>query len=373
MSTTALVAWLPGDGIGPEVAQAAREVLDVVLQRCSLVANHDVIPCGGKYYLRHGQDWPSDGAERCARADVMFLGAVGYPSPTGSGPVTRGDGRMAGYSAVLGNRQKFDLFANIRPVRLWPGLSRRITGRLRSVWSPEDVNLEIIRENTEGLYIEAGATLRSGGSPVGQVAVDTRVVTRAASMRICEVAFQRASRSVTAVVKHNLLEGCRLFVDTFKEVSLRYPHIEANVTLVDAFAPDLIQSPEKYDVVVTTNLFGDILTDLAAVLQGGMGMAIGGNIGLSHAMFEPIHGSAPDIAGQGKANPLAMILSVAEGLRWLSLQKGSPWREAAERIERAVGHIISQGPLTADLVGSAGGASTAEVTEALVDVIRRVE
>ena len=377
LELSAHFALLPGDGIGREVMDAAREVLDVVASRFGLKLSYDSIPCGGEYYLEHGRDWPEDGEQRCRSADVILLGAVGFPSPTGSGPVMRADGHMAGYSAVLGNRTTLDLFANVRPVRLLDGIQHLISGHRRALWRPEDVDFVIIRENTEGLYVGAGAVLRPGG--VGQLAVDTRIVTRAASERVCRLAFQLAvSRAhqkrregrVTAVVKHNVLDGCRLFVEVFEDTAKAFPEVKKNVTLVDAFAPALIQKPEELDVVVTTNMFGDILTDLAAVLQGGMGMAVGCNLGDSSAMFEPIHGSAPDIAGLGIANPLAMVLSAAEALKWLGTNtyRPSEWMRAGQCVEDSVRALVSSGgPLTPDLAGEAQGATTAEVTAALKD------
>lgn len=380
------IVLLPGDGIGPEVIEAAKSVLDVVSAIFGLEFSFDEIPCGGAYYLEHGRDWPETAESRCAAADAILLGAVGAPSPDGPGPVMRVDGRMAGYSAVLGNRQRLDLFANIRPVRRWSGLNERGCDRFSSVWTSQEVNLVILRENTEGLYVEAGSVVRPGG--LGQAAVDTRLITRRASERICRLAFElankrRNSRSsldmehitrVTAVTKHNVLEGCKLFAEVFREIGSEYPHLSQDIMLVDAFAPALMQKPGAFDVVVTTNLFGDILTDLASVLQGGMGMAVGCNIGMEHAMFEPIHGSAPDIAGQGCANPLAMILAAAEMLRWLAARKNSLWSDAADAIEGAVQALILEGgPLTPDLArGHGSSASTMEVASAVAAQIRRL-
>lgn len=351
---------------------AARCVLDAVAQRLKFSISYDEIPCGGRYYLQHGRDWPRDAEARCDAADAILLGAVGWPSPNGRGPVTRADGKMAGYSAVLGNRNRLDLYANIRPIRLFPGVSHHLAGDRRQLWRPADVDLVFVRENTEGLYVGASGRLDPGG--VARVATDTRIITRDASERVCRCAFEladkRGSGSVTAVAKHNVLEGCRLFTEVFHEVSAAWPGVEARVAIVDAFAPALLVAPEKYGVVVTTNLFGDILTDLAALLQGGMGMAVGCNVGDEHAMFEPIHGSAPDIAGTHRANPMAMILAAAEAFRWLGERRAqSELQEAARRVEAAVAAVLARGtPLTADLVGS-DGAPTSAVTRAVVEAI----
>jgi 3-isopropylmalate dehydrogenase len=206
-----------------------------------------------------------------------------------------------------------------------------------------------LRENTECLYAGMGGILRPGGT--AQVATDTRVITRRASERIIKLAFETAKgrngapkdgkRRVTCVVKNNVLDGCRLFHEIFEEIGAEYPDIETDVAIVDAFTQWLIGQPEYYDVVVTTNMFGDIVTDLASVLQGGMGMAVGCNVGDQHAMFEPIHGSAPKYAGKDRVNPMAMILSLAEGLRWLGKKKGDEVVSASgDHIENAVRAVL---------------------------------
>ncbi|MEO1234802.1 MAG: isocitrate/isopropylmalate family dehydrogenase [Myxococcota bacterium] len=373
MAAEARLALLAGDGIGPEVMAAARLVLEASGAAFDLELSFDEIPCGGRYYLEHGRDWPEDAEARCAAADLLLLGAVGWPSPTGSGPVTMANGHMAGHSAVLGNRARLDLFANVRPIRLFEGVRPIVAGRPSEVWRPAEVDLVIVRENTEGLYVGAGGTLRPGGQPT--VATDTRIVTWAGSQRVCRVAFDLARRrgtpKVTAVVKHNVLEGCRLFVDAFEALGSDFPEVEREVMLVDAFALAVLQDPARFEVVVTTNLFGDILTDLAAILQGGMGMAVGANLGHQHAMFEPVHGSAPDLAGRGVANPLAMILATAEALRWWGARRGSPFEVAAAAIDAAVSEVLRRGEsLPADLTGGEG-ASTMTVARAVADEIQR--
>jgi len=370
------VVVLPGDGIGVEVCIEARKVLDAVSARTDAKFDVTEIPCGGKFYLSHGsRDWPEGAEKQCADADVILLGAVGWPSPTSPGPITMSDGKMAGYSAVIGNRLKLDLFANVRPVKLYEGVQHRISGRSSLVWQPKDVDMVFIRENTEGLYSGSGGILAPGG--VNMVATDTRIITRAASERVCKLAFEMArgrngapgdkKKRVTAVVKHNVLYGCKLFAEVFTEVGKSYPDIERELAIVDAMTQWLITQPEHYDVVVTTNMFGDILTDLAAVLQGGMGMAVGCNVGERHGMFEPIHGSAPTLK-PGQANPLAMIMSTAEALRWLGRRKSDQALVGAgDRIEAGVRAVVARGaPLTADLVGADRAALTQDVTAAVI-------
>jgi len=375
---TYTLVTLPGDGVGPEVMAQALRVLEHVSAPLGLHWSIDEVPCGGQYYLAHGRDWPEDAEARCDAADLLLLGAVGWPDPRGNGPVTMPDGKMAGYSPVLGNRTRLDLYANIRPVKLYDGVQHRVHGRHRLIWDPERVDLVILRENTEGLYAGTGGKLQPGGR--AEVAIDTRVITRRASERIITRAFElcvargRGAPAdgrlrVTAIVKDNVLHGCQLFRDVFHEIGERYPQVERELAIVDAFTQWIIGQPEHYDVCVTTNMFGDIVTDLASVLQGGMGMAVGANVGDTHGMFEPIHGSAPKHAGQDKANPIAMVLALEEGLAWLgSRERDAALLTAARVIEDAVIALLRAGaPLTYDLVGADAAASCSAVGQALAE------
>lgn len=373
------IVLLPGDGVGIEVAEQAKRVLGLVAEKTDTKLQIEEIPCGGQYYLAHGRDWPEGSEARCKAADLILLGAVGWPSPDGSGPVTMPDGKMAGYSPVIGNRIRLDLYANIRPVKLFEGVRHRISGAHREVWLPANVDMVIVRENTEGLYSGIGGVLAPGGR--GVVATDTRLITRRASERVIRLAFELAKqrngapkdhkRRVTCVVKNNVLYGCRFFHEVFQEIGAEYTDIEKDVAIVDAFTQWLVGQPEFYDVVVTTNMFGDIVTDLASVLQGGMGMAVGCNVGDDHAMFEPIHGSAPKHAGKDRANPMAMILATGEGLKWLGRRKEDPRLESAGRgIEEAVRTVLKKGePLTYDLAGEERGAPMSRVTTAVLEAM----
>ncbi len=363
---------LPGDGIGIEVMSEARALIDVVTAATGVPMALDEIPCGGKFYLEHGsRDWPEGSEEKCAAADAILLGAVGWNGPNGTPvtiPAAGGAGeKMAGWSPVIGNRMKLDLYANIRPVRCLPGTRHGISGRFASVWQPEHVDVVIIRENTEGLY--SGIAERAAD---GSRATDTRVITRHASRRVCKAAFELSRRRgkgapfdgkkrVTCIVKHNVLTGCRLFLEAYREVAKDYPDVEQDIAIVDSFAMFVLTQPEKYDVCVTTNMFGDILTDLASVLQGGMGMAVGCNVGDDHAMFEPIHGSAPPLAGKDKANPMAMMMATGECFGWLGHRHGDARLTVAHAaIEAAVAAIVARGaPLTGDLGGTAGSRAVA--------------
>jgi 3-isopropylmalate dehydrogenase len=376
------VVALPGDGTGPEVMAQGLRVLRAAAAAAETELQIEEIPCGGQFYLRHGQrDWPEGAEERCAEADVLLLGAVGWPSPSGA-PVTMKDGRMAGWSPVIGNRQRLDLYANVRPVKLYPGVLHRIHGERKRVWDAEKVDFVIIRENTEGLYAGAGGVLAPGGR--SHVAIDNRIITREASERVIRFAFELSRRRgrgapkdgkkrVTAILKDNVLRGCQMFGEIFRQIGEEYPDVGKDTAIVDAFTQWIMGQPEHYDVCVTTNMFGDIVTDLASVLQGGMGMAVGCNIGDRHAMFEPIHGSAPKHAGKDVVNPMAMILAVREALRWVSERRNAPrLAQASDSIERAVQAVLARGePLTYDLVGEERAASTTRVGDAILAELER--
>jgi len=295
------------------------------------------------------------------------------------------NGKMAGYSAVIGNRLNLDLFANVRPVKLFPGIKHQISGRSTLVWEPKDVDMVFVRENTEGMYTGMGGIVTGAGG-VKTMATDVRLITRAASERVIRYAFELCKsrnkgapgdgkKRVTAIVKNNVLDGCRLFSEIFQEVGSEYPEIDKELAIVDAFTQWLVTRPEHYDVCVTTNMFGDIVTDLASVLQGGMGMAVGCNMGERHAMFEPIHGSAPPLAGKDSANPIATILATAEMLKWLAERHGDDaLARGATCIEEAVTALLRKGaPLTADVVGEERGASMSAVADAICqDVASRL-
>jgi len=374
------VVLLPGDGIGVEVAACARQLLDAVADAGVATLAVEEIPCGGKFYLEHGsRDWPEGSEDKCRAADVILLGAVGWPSPTG-GPVTMSDGKMAGYSPVIGNRVKLDLYANVRKVKLLPGVRHRISGQFAQVWSPANVDMVFLRENTEGMYSGMSGTLAPGGVP--SIATDTRLITRAASERIIRKAFELCQarergapgdgkKRVTAIVKNNVLDGCKLFAKIFDEIGSEYADIDRELAIVDAFTQWLVTQPERYDVCVTTNMFGDIVTDLASVLQGGMGMAVGCNLGDDHAMFEPIHGSAPPFAGQDRLNPMAMLLATGEALTWLGQRKrDDALVRAGAAVEQAVAAICERGaPLTEDLTDQSPAAMSA-VAAAVCDEVR---
>lgn len=366
------IAVFPGDGTGPEVVREGLRVLEALAATGAAPWHVTEYPGGGQYYLKTGREWEPEGEAAARGADAILLGAVGWPGAT----LPNGD--IAGRALVLGLRESLDLYANVRPCRLYPGVKHQISGEYREVWSPQNVDMVIVRENTEDLYTPARGRLRRGGET--EVAIDTRVVTRKGSERIVRYAFELARartrgapgdgvRRVTCVDKANVLEGCRFFRETFDRVGADYPEIERDYAYVDAFTQWLVRNPERYNIVVSTNMMGDIITDLAAVLQGGMGFASGGNIGTDHAMFEPVHGSAPKHAGKNQVNPFATFFAVEQMLRWLGdRHDDARLRAAADRLERAIAEVLRAG--RAHTYDQGGTVPTSGAGELLASAIR---
>jgi homoisocitrate dehydrogenase len=325
------ICLLGGDGIGPEVTAEAVRVLEALSRDSEIRLDFSPGDIGYGAYRQHGTPLPDATLALARSADATLLGAV--TTPPG----------IPGYtSPVLGLRRQLDLFACVRPIRSRPGAKPAI-------------DMVIVRENTEGLY--AGRE-----HATSERAVTERVITRAASQRIARFAFEEAERGgydlVTIVHKANVLrETCGLFRSVALDVATEYPGIHAEEMLVDTCAMELIRAPERFQVIVTTNLFGDILSDEAAMLVGGLGLAASANIGADHAVFEPVHGSAPDLAGTGRANPLAAIRAAATMMRYLH------HREIASRIESALESVLESKAVTPDLGGTL---STTEVTSAVI-------
>ncbi len=327
------VTLIPGDGIGPELVEATRRVLDA----SGVAFEWEVVEAGEATIATHGTPLP-DGVLESIRRNKVAL----------KGPITTPIG--AGFRSVnVGLRQALNLYANVRPARSMVGVQSRY----------DDVDLVIVRENTEDLY--AGIEHMVGPDAAESI----RIITRAASERIARYAFAYAvangRRKVTAVHKANILKlSDGLFLESCRTVAAGYAgRVEFEDRIVDNMCMQLVQKPETYDVLVLPNLFGDIVSDLAAGLVGGLGVAPGANIGEDGAVFEPVHGSAPKYAGQNKANPTALMLSGALMLRHL----GYP--EVGERVENAVRAVIAEGrTTTADLGGSAG---TREFADAVIE------
>ncbi|MFX1474301.1 MAG: isocitrate/isopropylmalate dehydrogenase family protein [Promethearchaeota archaeon] len=381
MARTYKIQVLPGDGIGVETVKEAVKVLSVTeeVTRGLNLSFHE-FPCGGKHYLETGKEWTEE-AKRFSQeeADAILFGAVGWEKSPGE-PVRREDGSMAGADVVLGTRMRLDLYANVRPVKLYEGVPSPLATR-----QPSDIDFVIIRENTEGLYAPIRGTLQRGET--AESAVDVRVITRRGAERVSRFAFNLArqrrhgapadgQQRVTCVDKSNVLDGCRLFRRVFEEVAQKFPKVMPDFAYVDAWAMWCLRRPSYYDVVVAPNMFGDIISDLGAAIQGGMGVAAGGNIGERHAMFEPIHGSAPRHAGKQKANPIAAILAGKMLLEWLGDKyKDRHCHRAAEKIGFAVAAVLSAGRTrTYDLcIGSYADvepSTTGQVGSAVAEAVR---
>lgn len=367
------VAVFPGDGTGPEVVREGEKVLAALAEGGAAPWHLASYPGGGQYYLTTGREWEPEAAAAARNSDAILLGAVGWPGAT----LPNGD--IAGRALVLGLREGLDLFANVRPCRLYPGVKHRISGEYRTVWAPKNVDMVIVRENTEDLYTPTRGRLSRGGET--EVAIDTRVITRKGAERVIRYAFELARarsrgapedgvRRVTCVDKSNVMEGCRFFRETFDRIAGEYPEIERDYAYVDAFTQWLVRQPEHYNVVVATNMMGDIITDLASVLQGGMGFASGGNIGLEHAMFEPVHGSSPKYAGKNQVNPYATFFAVEQMLRWLGdRHHDARLLRQADRLERAIGRVLAaEGSGTYD---QGGHVSTGAAGDRLAAAVRQ--
>lgn len=310
------IALMPGDGIGPEVTEAAVQVLRAVeVASDDLVLEFEVFSVGAGEYLKSGDPLPVETLANARECDAILLGAMGLPHvrwPNGT--------EMAPQIDI---REDLDLYQGIRPVQLYREDLTPLKGK-----SPSDIDFVLFRENTEGLFAERKA--RRATRP--DVVENAMRVTRSKTERIVRAAFQAAGwrkRRITLVDKANVLPAMAFFREVFDGIAEEHPDIETERVYVDAAALYLVQQPERFDVIVTENMFGDILSDLAAGIIGGMGLAPSADIGDRHAVFQPAHGSAPDIAGAGIANPLATILSAAMMLDWLDLPEyGSAIRAA---------------------------------------------
>ena len=341
------IALLPGDGVGPEVIAEARRAVDAL----GLSLEWTELPWGSAYWHDHGRMMPAEWQEALDGHDAVLLGAVGDPSVPD---------HVSLWGLILELRQHLDLWANLRPVRLLDGIPCPLAGR-----GPTDVDMLFVRENTEGEYSGVGGRAHRGLS--AEVGIETSVFTRTGVERVLRHAFELAAARrgvLTSATKSNASRfGYVLWDEVAEEVAAEFPGVRYERVLVDALAARLVRDPAGLDVVVASNLFGDILTDLAAAIQGGMGMAASANLAPGSGrpgVFEPVHGSAPDIAGRGIANPAGAIWSASMMLEHL----GEP--EAARVLLSALEDVCRAGPRTRDVGGSAG---TREVGEAVAGAV----
>lgn len=350
------VAVIAGDGIGPEVLAEGKKVLQAVsrLDGGFQVAFTDY-PWGCEHYLKTGEMMPENGLDLLRDFDAIYLGAVGYPGVP--------DHISLG-GLLLQIRRGFDEYINLRPVKLLKGAPCP----LKDVHQ-EDIDMIVVRENSEGEYANVGARLYPGTAQ--EVALQTGVFSRKGTERVIRYAYalaEKEGKTLTSISKANALGYSMVFWDEiFAEVGREYPEVETHSLLVDAASMFFVKDPKRFQIVVTSNLFGDILTDLGAAIAGGMGLAAGANLNPERkfpSMFEPIHGSAPDIAGKGLANPLASIWSVSQMLDfWGEEAWGRKIIDAMENL------LVKQAALTPDLGGTA---TTEEVGAALIEELKQL-
>jgi 3-isopropylmalate dehydrogenase len=352
------IAVMPGDGIGKEVVPAGIALLKEAARKFNFTFTTTDYPFGGEHYLKTGQTLPDTAMRELAAHDAILFGAVGV-DPRGSAQIPQG---ILETEILLKMRFELDQYINLRPTRLMPG----VPTPLKSA-GPDDINMVIVRENTEGLYCGNGGFLYK--NTPHEVANQIEVTTRHGVERCIRYAFEYAKhfnrKKVTLVAKTNVLRFAHnLWLRAFEEVKNSYPGIATEYHHVDACCMYMVTKPKQYDVIVTTNMFGDIITDLGAAIQGGMGMAASGNLNPTRqtaSMFEPVHGSAPDIAGKGYANPIATFLSVSMLLDFLHQ---SP---AASAIMDACRKVMADPKNhTRDLGGTA---STGSVTDAVIGAL----
>lgn len=352
------IAVIAGDGIGQEVMPEGIKVLRALQGIVpGLHLEFEACPWGSDYYLQHQVMMPDSALKTLAEFDAIYFGAVGDPQRVPDHITLNG--------LILPIRKNFQQYACVRPAKLLPGAPCPLVGK-----TPEDIDFVVVRENTEGEYADAGGWVHRGTPH--ELAIQTSVFTRAGCERIMRFAFELArkrnkKRLVTSVTKSNAQKHSMVFWDAiFNEVAADYPDITTNSNLVDAAAMNFVRHPQVFDVLVASNLFADILTDLGAVIMGGMGFAPSANLNPERtypSMFESVHGSAPDIKGRGIANPLATVWAGQMMLDFLGEQ------EAAERLLRALETHVHEGQIrTPDLGGTS---STSEVGDRLCTVLRQ--
>jgi len=345
------IAVVPGDGIGREVTPAALEVLEAAGNAHGFALETTEYPWGCDHFVDTGRMMPPDAIERLRESDAVLLGAVGRPDVPD---------HISLWGLLIPIRRQFRQYVNLRPVKLFSG----VPSPLRDL-APDDVDMVIVRENVEGEYSEVGGRLHQGTDD--ELAVQEAIFTRRGTDRIiayaCELAGTRSGRICSATKSNGIIHTMPFWDERFAHATAQHAGLKAEQVLIDALAAAVVLDPKRFDVIVASNLFGDILSDLAAAVAGSIGIAPSGNLNPERdtpSMFEPVHGSAPDIAGQGVANPVGAIWSAAMMLEHLGET------DAARAVERAIAAAIAQGPRTPDLGGEG---KTADVTAAVIDAL----
>ncbi len=355
------IAVMPGDGIGEEIMAPCLELLELVRAKVGGFAlGYDWVEAGAGLYMRSGEALPDAAIKRASDADAILLAAMGLPD------VRYPDGREIVPQVDI--REILDLYAGVRPVKTFPGMPLPLADE-----RAQNLDIVLVRESTEGLFWGRGKSFVDKDE-----AHDKMVITRMGTDRVCKFAFELAERRkaqghegrVTCVDKANVLGSMAFFREVFDGCAEGFPELTADYCYVDAMALKLIRNPWDNDVLVTENMFGDILSDAGAALMGGMGLAPSADIGDKHAVFQPCHGTAPDIMGTGKANPTAMILSAAMMLDWLGERHGSEKLvEAGQVLDAAVRTAFSQGDLVPYEMG--GTAGLREVSGRIKEVLQQ--
>jgi tartrate dehydrogenase/decarboxylase/D-malate dehydrogenase len=349
------IAVIPGDGVGKEVVDEGIRVMETLgMPDPNLAFAFVRFDWGSEHYFRNGRMMPEDALETLSTFDAIYLGAVGDP---------RLPDHVTLQGLLLPIRRAFDQYVNVRPATLYDGIESPLKGK-----QPGDIDMLVVRENTEGEYSDIGGRVYQGSDR--EVVMQGAMFTRWGTERIIRYAFdlarQRPRKHLTSITKSNAQRHSMVFWDeVFRAVAKDYPDVQTNSLLVDAACLNFVLRPERFDVVVASNLFGDILTDLSAALVGGLGLAPAANLNPSRqypSMFEPVHGSAPDIAGKGIANPLASILTAAMMLDFLNEQV------AATMINRAVAQVLAERKIRTPDMG--GHATTRQVGDEVIRAIR---
>src|SRR5437016_11682724 len=345
------IAVIGGDGIGPEVTEQAIRVTEVALRRESAAAyTWNRLPWRSAFYKKTGQIIPDDGWATLQKHDAILFGAIGAPDVPDTVTV---------HGLLLPMRRKFDLYVNLRPAYLFDGVQSPLRDK-----APGSIDMLVYRENTEGEYAPIGGRLYAG--TLHETAIQTSVFTRRGCDRILRAAFaaerKRPRKKVTSMTKSNAqIHTLGLWDEVYRDVAKDFPDVQSHSLLVDAAAMDFVRKPEVFDVVVASNLFGDILTDLSAIITGSVGLGASANINPERtypSMFEPLHDSVPDIAGQGIANPLAAILSAKLMLDHL----GHP--KSAAALQNAIARVLKEGKVRTPDLG--GKATTVEMADAVI-------
>ena len=348
------IAVIGGDGIGPEVIDQAIRAADAAVRKHDRAdLNWNRLPWSTAYYKQHGRMLPADGWETLKHHDAILFGAVGDPTVPD---------KVTVHELLLPMRRRYDQYVNLRPAYLFAGVPCPLVGK-----KPGDIDMLVYRENTEGEYAPVGGNLYAGTQD--EIAVQTGVFTRRGCERILRAAFEaarkRPRKKLTSITKSNaMVYGMGLWDDAFEAVRKDYADVQSSSLLVDAAAMDFVRKPEAFDVVVASNLFGDILTDLSAAVTGSIGLASSANINPTKqfpSMFEPVHGSAPDIAGKGIANPLAAVLSAALMLDHLGLEA------SANAVRAAVSKVLAEGIVKTPDLGGTG--TTTQMGDAVVAAV----